>query len=83
MNKPAIAYWTFVIVSGIIAGALLAHSDLSGTLNDDIKQPDSSLKPRPGSDAIECSKYMGKATYLTLSQDSNSRRFSLPRKPHN
>ena len=83
MKKTVIAYWTIVVAAGIVAGVFAAHLEKYEAITGNLEKTKTLPFQRPATEAIECSKDMRKAALLTHFPDSNSSKYSLPRRPHN
>ena len=61
MKKTVIAYWTIVVAAGIVAGVFAAHLEKYEAITGNLEKTKTLPFQRPATEAIECSKDMGKA----------------------
>jgi len=83
MKRSVLIYWTLVAGAGILAGVIVKRLEKKDVIRDNANGRNALRLNRTNTGAIECSKDMNKAALLTHFPDSNSREFSLPRRPHN
>ncbi|KIC96443.1 hypothetical protein [Flavihumibacter solisilvae] len=83
MKRSVLIYWTLVAGAGVLAGVIIKQLDKQSAIRDNVHDRNALRLNRTDTGAIECSKDMNKAALLTHFPDSNTRGFSLPRRPHN